>query len=75
MDSNVTSAAKSEWIDFMVRALTKWRPRAVAAGNHVLVALGDCASQTRDKCELEAVMRLYLDEYLGGVPRFSGDDE
>jgi hypothetical protein len=75
MDSRVTSDAKPEWIDFMVRALAKWRPRAVAANNLALVALADCASETRDKAELEGCMRLFLEEYLGELPSFSGDDE
>jgi hypothetical protein len=67
--------ARPEWVDFMVRALANWRPRAVAAGKHALVALTDCVSQTRDKRELECVLYLYIEEFLGRLPNFSRYDD
>jgi hypothetical protein len=75
MNINATGARSEWWVNFLVRAVTKWRPKALESGNHALVALGDCATETRDKAELEGVLRLYLDEYLGGLPDFSRDDE
>jgi hypothetical protein len=48
---------------------------APESGNNALVALSDCATETGDKAELEGVLRLYLDEYLGGLPGFSRDEE
>jgi hypothetical protein len=70
----VTDEAMPEWTAFMIRILTKWRPRALEAGNHALVALTDCAIQTRDKAELEAMLRLFIDEYLGGLPDFRNEE-
>ena len=60
MNINVTDGARPRWIDFTISVLTTWRPRAVATDNRVLVALTDCALQTKDRAELEACMHLYI---------------
>jgi hypothetical protein len=74
MDIRVAREAEPKWVAFMIRILTKWRPKALEAGNHALVALADCAVETKDRFELEGVMRLYIDEFLGGLPDFRDEE-